>query len=469
MTTTIEWTDETWNPITGCSMHSPGCTHCYALVEHAMRHKAFLNGRKMPAQYSQPFEVVQCHPERLDYPLHWQAPRMCFVNSGADLFHKDVPEEFLDRIFAVLALADWHIFQALTKREDRMLEYLSRMQERAVPISLAITRNPWWNHPVNRIGAVETIEERIAAGPLPNFWPGVSVESKKYLRRLDALRQVPAAVRMVSFEPLLEDLDYVDLDGIGWAVIGGESGKDARYTHVRWICHLLAQCDAAGVPAFVKQMGAKPVERAGFLDNSWPKRTRRGPAALTPGGGGLRIFLEDSKGGDPKEWPEDLRRREFPSPSAVSRQLSARTGDRMKIVSLVSLLFLLCALLRTQPNADEMKQGIDALLGTQPNADEVRQGHVRLMCWEDAGQFSVAVKAPRGIDADRAIVEIGYRTQLAGSKQELFLVKVSAIELVPEVWVGADTVPVAKNQVARVDVTLVKDVERQRFLMGKTK
>ena len=321
--TTIPWTDETWNPITGCSMHSPGCTHCYALVEHAMRHKAFLNGRKMPAQYSQPFEVVQCHPERLDYPLHWRAPRLCFVNSGADLFHKDVPEEFLDRIFAVIALAQEHTFQVLTKREDRMLDYLSRMQERAVPISVAITRNPWWRGPNASPCATGAIEDRIAAGPLPNLWPGVSVESKKYLRRLDALRQVPAAVRMVSFEPLLEDLGQVDLTGIGWAVIGGESGKDARYTHVAWIRYLMEQCVAAGVPAFVKQVGAKPVDWADYVDKFWPKRTRRASVAVMQGTAlrsGTMLRLEDPKGGDPKEWPEDLRRREFPK---SSRQLSA--------------------------------------------------------------------------------------------------------------------------------------------------
>lgn len=310
--TTIEWTDSTWNPITGCSMHSPGCTHCYALVEHAMRHKAFLNGRKMPPQYSQPFEVVQCHPDRLDYPLRWRTPRMCFVNSGADLFHKDVPEEFLDRIFAVIALAQEHTFQALTKREDRMLDYLSRMQDRAVPISLAITRTPWWDGPHASPCAVGTIEDRIAAGPLPNLWPGVSVESKKYLRRLDALRQVPAAVRMVSFEPLLEDLgDFIDLKGIGWAVIGGESGKDARSTHVVWIRSLVEQCDAAGVPPFVKQVGARPVDWADSVGR-WPKSRVCGSPRFFSGREAVRLRLEDSKGGDPREWPEDLRRREFP-------------------------------------------------------------------------------------------------------------------------------------------------------------
>lgn len=244
MSTTIEWTDETWNPVTGCEKISPGCKHCYAKALHDMRHQAFLNGRKMPEQYHVPFERVQCWPNRLDIPLRWRGPRMCFVNSMSDLFHEDVPLRFVAKVFGAMALAQRHTFQVLTKRPERMLKFIGAMDNSRMCIANLF----------EEIGASPTCDAGYG-WPLPNVWPGVSVESKKYLYRLDHLRQIPAPVRMVSFEPLLEDLGEVNLQGIGWAIVGGESGRGARPMHPDWARSLRDQCIAQGVPFFFKQWG----------------------------------------------------------------------------------------------------------------------------------------------------------------------------------------------------------------------
>jgi protein gp37 len=310
MPTAIEWTDETWNPVTGCSKISPGCRLCYAKALHDMRHTAFLAGKPMPAQYSAPFEKVQCWPKRLDIPLRWRAPRLCFINSMADLFHEDVPFEFISSVLFVAYNTPHITYQCLTKRDDRMLEFFS--SDRVMSYSSS------WTH--------------LFSWPLLNFWAGVSVESKKYLYRLDRLRQVPAAVRMVSFEPLLEDLGEVNLQGIGWAIIGGMSGRRGVLDpmHVAWVRYLVEQCDAQGVPVFVKQVGGFPFDWADYIPKFWPKGTRYGAGLVSkslatrrrPAAGmgdwankaGTFIKLRDPKGGDPAEWPEDLRRREFPKP-----------------------------------------------------------------------------------------------------------------------------------------------------------
>jgi protein gp37 len=309
MSTTIEWTDETWNPVTGCTKTSPGCRLCYAKALHDMRHKAHLNGKAMPRQYDEPFERVQCWPNRLEIPLSWKAPRLCFVNSMSDLFHEDVPFDFISQVLFRMTLTPQHTYQALTKRALRMLEYF--------------TGERWKTQ-----GSIAEMWR----WPLPNFWPGVSVEKKKYLGRIDTLRQVPAAVRMVSFEPLLEDLGEVNLQGIGWAIIGGMSGPRSQLDpmHVAWVRYLIQQCDEQGVPVFVKQMGGLPCDWADYIPKFWPKGTRYGAGLVSkclttrrrPAAGmgdwanraGTFILLNDPKGGDPAEWPEDLRRREFPKP-----------------------------------------------------------------------------------------------------------------------------------------------------------
>jgi protein gp37 len=232
MPTLIEWTDETWNPVTGCDRISPGCKRCYAKSLHDMRHKAHLNGKAMPKQYHEPFEHVHCWPDRLEIPLHWRAPRLCFVNSMSDLFHEDVDPFFIAEVFDVILRCPHITFQALTKRAKQLLLVMN--------VLAGVSKRP--DYPSKMF-------------PPPNFWPGVSVENKKYLDRIDVLRQVPAALRMVSFEPLLEDLGEVNLEGIGWAIVGGESGPGARPMRPDWARSLRDQCIAAGVPFFFKQWG----------------------------------------------------------------------------------------------------------------------------------------------------------------------------------------------------------------------
>jgi len=180
----IEWTEATWNPVTGCTMVSPGCAHCYAEA-YAERF------RNMPNHpYSQGFDL-RLWPERIDLPLRWKRPRHIFVNSMSDLFHEDVPLDFIRSVFDTMKRADWHTFQILTKRPDQTLALANRL--------------PWPR----------------------NVWMGVSVENQRWTTRIDALRLVPAAVRFLSCEPLLGPVD-LDLRGIDWVIVGGESGPRAR-------------------------------------------------------------------------------------------------------------------------------------------------------------------------------------------------------------------------------------------------
>jgi protein gp37 len=237
----IEWTQSTWNPVTGCTKVSPGCKHCYA-ERMAKRLQAMGQGN-----YRGGFEVA-LHDRTLDLPLSWKCPQTIFVNSMSDLFHERVPDGFLARVFDVMRRASWHTFQVLTKRAERL---------RTVASSLD------WP---------------------PNVWMGVSVESRRYLNRLDCLRSVPAAVRFVSFEPLLENLGVIDLKGIDWAIVGGESGPRARRIEASWVMDIRDQCVAAGVPFFFKQWGGTNKKKAGRLleGRPWdelprvgaPKRTR---------------------------------------------------------------------------------------------------------------------------------------------------------------------------------------------------
>ena len=218
--TAIEWTQSTWNPVTGCSKVSPGCKHCYA-----ERMAKRLQAMGQP-NYLGGFQVA-LHSEMLEQPLSWKKAQTIFVNSMSDLFHEDVPLSFLTRAFDVMARASWHTFQILTKRADRLEEVAPTLH---------------WPR---------------------NVWMGVSVESPKYLHRLDRLRQVPAAVRFVSFEPLLEALGAVDLRGVDWAIVGGESGPGARQIERDWIVDIRRQCRAARVPFFFKQWGGTNKKRAG--------------------------------------------------------------------------------------------------------------------------------------------------------------------------------------------------------------
>ena len=209
----IEWTEQTWNPVTGCTKVSPGCKHCYAEVM-ARRLKA-MNA----AGYEDGF-ALRLMPERLEQPLRRRKPTVYFVNSMSDLFHEDVPDQYIDRVMEVISKTPQHTYQILTKRAERIRDY-------------------YFSRPVP-----------------PNVWLGVSVEDRKYgLPRIPHLRGVAAKVRFLSVEPLLEDLGEFDLSGIDWVIVGGESGHKARPMKMEWVRNVQAQCDTAQVPFFFKQWG----------------------------------------------------------------------------------------------------------------------------------------------------------------------------------------------------------------------
>jgi len=213
----IEWTDATWNPVRGCTKVSPGCKFCYAEV-FAERF------RGVPAHpFEQGFDL-RLVPEKLELPLHWRRPRKIFVNSMSDLFHEQVPVEYIARVGDTMRRANWHIFQVLTKREARMSQLLS-------------TELPWM-------------------ADLPHVAYGVSVEDRRYgIPRIQALQTTPARIRFLSIEPLLEDLGAVDLSGIDWVIVGGESGPRARPMLRQWVVNIRRQCRAQRVPFFFKQWG----------------------------------------------------------------------------------------------------------------------------------------------------------------------------------------------------------------------
>lgn len=225
--TAIEWTDATWNPVRGCTKISPGCAHCYAET-FAERF------RGVPGHpYEQGFDL-RLVPHKLDDPLKWRDPRHVFVNSMSDLFHEDVPLDYVLEVVGVMLQADRHTYQVLTKRSERLRDLL------AGPLRFAADR--------------------------PHIWWGVSVEDRRHgLPRLDHLRTAPAAVRFLSVEPLLEDLGTVPLDGIHWVIVGGESGTGARPCHPDWVRSLRDQCAAAHVPFFFKQWGGVRKSRTGRL------------------------------------------------------------------------------------------------------------------------------------------------------------------------------------------------------------
>jgi len=208
----IEWTETTWNPLTGCTKISPGCKHCYA-ERMSLRLQAM--GQ---ANYAKGFELT-LHERMLDVPLGWKKPRFVFVNSMSDLFHKDVPEEYIFRVFDVMRRASWHVFQVLTKRSDRLLKLSPKID---------------WPG---------------------NVWMGVSVERADYTFRIDHLRRTEAQVRFLSLEPLLGPLKNLNLEGMHWAIAGGESGPGARPMEEEWVRDIRDQCLEADVPFFFKQWG----------------------------------------------------------------------------------------------------------------------------------------------------------------------------------------------------------------------
>jgi protein gp37 len=221
----IEWTDATWNPVRGCTKITPGCAHCYAET-FAERF------RGVPGHpYEQGFDL-RLVPERLAEPLRWKTPKMIFVNSMSDLFHKDVPDDYVLNVVRVMRTANWHTYQVLTKRSERLRDMLQT--------TLA------------------------AAAAEPHIWWGVSVENRRHgLPRIDHLRAAPARVRFLSIEPLLEDLGEINLDGIHWVIVGGESGAGARPMQKAWVESLHEQCERAKVHFFFKQWGGVRKSEAG--------------------------------------------------------------------------------------------------------------------------------------------------------------------------------------------------------------
>lgn len=216
----IEWTDATWNPVTGCTKISPGCKHCYA---ERLAHRLQRMGQ---ANYKNGFQLTM-QPQMLELPLRWRTPKRIFVNSMSDLFHKDVPADYIKKVFGVMAKADWHQFQVLTKRSERLRE-LS-------PIL------PW----------------------LPHIWQGVSVENENYLNRIDDLRATAASIKFLSLEPLLGPLPKLNLAGIDWVIVGGESGPSARPMREEWVIDIRKQCIKHGVAFFFKQWGGVQKSKKG--------------------------------------------------------------------------------------------------------------------------------------------------------------------------------------------------------------
>jgi len=306
----IIYAPQSWNPISGCSPVSEGCANCWAKV--------------MARRQRQEWGTVHLRSQRvLEQPLHWRNPKTVAVAFMGDWCHPDVPDEFIDKVFAVMALTPQHTYLLLTKRPERMRRYLTNPAV-AAGVAREAMLQPWlpWQDSV----VAETIlwggnipgrytPVGLSNWPLPNVWLGVSAENQARAdERIPLLLETPAAHRWVSLEPLLEAVDLVWkgsptssgwLDSIDWAVIGGESGSHARPCNLGWIRDIRDQCKAAGVPCYVKQVGAKPV-----VDVRASRFRSRLHRVYAP------VLVRDRKGENPDEWPADLRVREMPEARA---------------------------------------------------------------------------------------------------------------------------------------------------------
>jgi protein gp37 len=338
-TSSIEWTDKTWNPVRGCSIVSPGCVHCYAMKQaHRFSGpgRAYEGLTKLTAAGPQWTGRVACDESKLLEPLSWRKPCLVFVNSMSDLFHEDVPDAFIDQVFAVMALAPQHTFQILTKRAARMRQYfavdevdLRKRWGNAARTSPFTADLIWiWNEE-----AIETFSEFVPAAPapvpLPNVWLGVSCEDQQRAdERIPLLLQTPAAVRFISAEPLLGPLNLREMAAVDdwhvdaldtpdpsrrlrWVIVGGESGPGARPCDLAWVRSIVQQCRAAGVACFVKQLGAWIKWPPVGVDQGFIDRTRLDPIFLKHAPP-VAFGLCDRKGGDISEFPPDLRVREYP-------------------------------------------------------------------------------------------------------------------------------------------------------------
>lgn len=358
MSTEIAWTDATWNPTVGCSRVSAGCENCYAeRMAFRLANMARARGnKKMLAAYdglttSGPrgprwTGEVRCLPDRLDIPLHWRQPRRVFVDSMSDLFHPDVPDEFIADVFATMYRTQHHTYQVLTKRPERMLEWVARCGNGGGLGWITHDGTP----PGRAYDGTGIIVGNTKCWPLPNVWLGYSASTQKGLDAgVEDLLNTPAAVRFLSLEPLLEPIDIlypetlwkdgprmccsglecgcqgkpvdppliwggIDSKMIDWVIVGGESGTGARPGNVEWIRSIREQCKAAKVPLFIKQFGARPYEQHSEMDyccdrcNEHPGKHPLGYV----GADGIERPLKSRKGANPDEWPDWARVREFP-------------------------------------------------------------------------------------------------------------------------------------------------------------
>lgn len=306
--TGIQWTEETWNPTVGCSLVSPGCTNCYAMKQAARLVKMDPASHYVGTVIARTWRdavwtgKVNAAPDSIfEKPLRKRKPTLYFVNSMSDLFHEDVEDATIDRVFAIMALRHDHRFQILTKRHERMLAYMTATDLRHRLAEAVLDVCPIGFHIAHLDLTIGLGPSDLAALPLKNVWLGVSVEDQRRAdERIPILLQTPAAVRFISAEPLLGPIDmqqwlairYGRVVGesqntrLDWVICGGESGPKARLFNLAWARDLRDQCAKAGVPFFMKQMGSKPV------GNSFP--------------------FDHPKGGDMEEWPEDLRIRQMP-------------------------------------------------------------------------------------------------------------------------------------------------------------
>ncbi len=355
MSTGIQWTDETWNPVRGCTRVSAGCVHCYAeTIAHRFSGPGLpYEGLTTNGRWNSQIRVVPAH--MID-PVRWRRPRRIFVNSMSDLFHANVPLDVIDTVFAVMHVARHHQFQVLTKRPEGMQRYMADPEtpRRIDAAVLALMTDHV------EIGGSMCIMQRDlrvrdawVAGPAPDLWPpthvalGVSVENQATAdERIPLLLATPASLRFISAEPLLGRLSlldylYTDLQptgdfrthagtremrfthggrsGLGWVICGGESGPGARPCDVAWVRSIVQQCAAAGVPCFVKQLGQHVIDRndAGFEGDpgdAWTPETRYEDRTSEGWQGDpVRVRLRARKGDDMAEWPEDLRVRQYPA------------------------------------------------------------------------------------------------------------------------------------------------------------
>lgn len=332
--TGIEWTDATWNPIRGCSRVSEGCRNCYA-ERQAIRqsrpghaYHGLVRSTKSGPRWT---GVVRLIEEHLYDPLGWQVPRRVFVNSMSDLFHEKLTEDDIAQVFAVMALAPRHTFQVLTKRAAEMQKLLAGPSFRELLDSwIEITAFQFTDPHDRRTDDLRATAPDVQDDddwPLPNVWLGVSVEDQQRANeRIPLLLQTPAAVRFLSCEPLLGPVDILEAirvlhrnvgdfhpvfmqpGGIDWVIVGGESGPGARPCDVQWIRAIVEQCQQNDVAVFVKQLGSEP----GFKLEDEERRGNTMPSFHHAIGDLFVKKLRDRKGGDPGEWPEDLRVREMP-------------------------------------------------------------------------------------------------------------------------------------------------------------